>query len=223
MSENGSSPKNRLSRWSQRKLASRDAENRPDATPEMLDTEHIPDLAQEKEKQQNRDVAEAVDLQNLDKDSDFSLFMKDGVPDALRRKAYRLLWKTDPILANIDGLNDYDDDFADTTLIMKSFQSAWDINKGYKQEPVVLPDEVSSTEAEAEPSAPENTSGNEAVANTEDLKAADTEKEEGVSMATDDPSSPEQITQEASLKMMPVKEAKLSLRHRLQLKGPTSD
>jgi hypothetical protein len=37
--------------------------------------------------------------------------MREGVPEALRNRALRKLWLSDPVLANLDGLNDYDEDF----------------------------------------------------------------------------------------------------------------
>lgn len=57
-------------------------------------------------------LADLPDIESLDKDSDYTVFMRDGVPEALRQKALRKLWLSDPVLANLDGLNDYDDDFA---------------------------------------------------------------------------------------------------------------
>jgi hypothetical protein len=37
--------------------------------------------------------------------------MKQAVPEELRRLALRKLWRSDPVLANVDGLNDYDLDY----------------------------------------------------------------------------------------------------------------
>ena len=62
------------------------------------------------------------DVETLEKDSDYTPFLAEGVPEALRKLALRKLWASDPILANLDGLNDYDEDF---TIIeaMKTFVS----------------------------------------------------------------------------------------------------
>ena len=54
---------------------------------------------------------ELPDIETLDKDSDFTVFMKEGVPEALKRQALRKLWRSDPVFAVIDGLDDYDDDY----------------------------------------------------------------------------------------------------------------
>jgi len=51
------------------------------------------------------------DIDSLEADSDFTPFMQEGVPEKLQRLALRKLWNSDPILANVDGLNDYDEDF----------------------------------------------------------------------------------------------------------------
>ena len=51
------------------------------------------------------------DVESLDKDSDYTPFMQEGVPEALKKLALRALWRSDPVLANLDGLNDYDEDY----------------------------------------------------------------------------------------------------------------
>ena len=51
---------------------------------------------------------ELPDVETLTYESDFSVFMGDGVPDMIKRRALRKLWTSNPLLANLDGLNDYD-------------------------------------------------------------------------------------------------------------------
>ena len=51
------------------------------------------------------------DIESLDKDSDYTPFMQEGVPDELKNLALRALWRSDPVLANLDGLNDYEENF----------------------------------------------------------------------------------------------------------------
>lgn len=75
-------------------------------------------------------VTEA-DLEGLTYESDYTKFMGDQVPDALRRRALRQLWRSDPILANLDGLCDYDDDFTDAALAVKVLQTAHKVGQGY--------------------------------------------------------------------------------------------
>lgn len=123
-----------LSRWSKRKRAVADGEELPDINPTddapVNETEAI-SAERAAELEENRLAAEAIDIEKLDYDSDFTAFFKDGVPSVLRQKAMRLLWRSNPLLANVDGLCDYDDNFADPSLILKKFESAYQIGKGY--------------------------------------------------------------------------------------------
>jgi len=59
-------------------------------------------------------------VESLDKDSDFTPFLADGVPEDLARAALRKLWHSDPEFAVLDGLNDYDEDYT----IVKEIVSA---------------------------------------------------------------------------------------------------
>ncbi len=61
--------------------------------------------------------AEGIDIEKLEYDSDFTVFMNEKVPKVLKRMALRKLWLSNPILANVDGLNDYDEDFSDAAAI----------------------------------------------------------------------------------------------------------
>lgn len=72
-----------------------------------------------------------VDFDALDYGSDYQQFMSKGVPEAIQRKALRKLWQSNPILANIDGLNDYDDDFTDTALAVDAIKTAYKVGRGY--------------------------------------------------------------------------------------------
>ncbi len=55
---------------------------------------------------------EDVDPERLDPETtDFSRFLKEDVPERLQRAALRRLWSSDETFANLDGLNDYDEDF----------------------------------------------------------------------------------------------------------------
>ncbi len=123
----------RLSRWSERKLKTTDFET---AEVSEIDEneQHLTDEEHELELTANRELAESIDLETIDENSDLSLFLKEGVPEALKRKALATLWRSNPVFANIDGLNDYDEDFANPDLIMKTFTSAYQAGRGYLKE-----------------------------------------------------------------------------------------
>lgn len=81
------------------------------------------------------------DPETLDKDSDFSVFLGDKVPEAIKRKAMSALWRSDPVLANLDGLNDYDEDFSLIETVGEVIKTAYQAGKGYVE------DDVSETDA----------------------------------------------------------------------------
>ncbi len=63
------------------------------------------------EEEASEAVLDLPPVGSLTKDSDYTPFLAEGVPEALTRAALRKLWTSDPVLANLDGLNDYDEDF----------------------------------------------------------------------------------------------------------------
>jgi len=124
-----------LSRWSRRKAAARTADGEKrlgrgaalpapaeapaEATPEAT-AETAAAATPASDAGTDTTAAEAppdpVDyglppIESLDRDSEYEGFLADGVPEALTRAALRKLWSSDPVFANLDGLNDYDEDF----------------------------------------------------------------------------------------------------------------
>ncbi|QBF32394.1 DUF3306 domain-containing protein [Thalassococcus sp. S3] len=57
-------------------------------------------------------------------------FMTQAVPDRLRRRALRQLWKLNPVLANLDELVDYGEDFTDGAMVVENLQTAYQVGKG---------------------------------------------------------------------------------------------
>ena len=44
------------------------------------------------------------------------------------------MWRTNPVLANIDGLNDYDDDFTDAALAVDVLKTVHKVGRGYLED-----------------------------------------------------------------------------------------
>lgn len=61
---------------------------------------------------------------------DVSGFMSKVVPDRLRRRVLRRLWRLNPILANVDGLVDYGEDFTDAACVIENMQTTYQVGKG---------------------------------------------------------------------------------------------
>jgi hypothetical protein len=95
------------------------------------------------------------DPETLGKDADFTRYLKDGVPEALQRRALRALWRSDPVLANLDGLNDYDEDYRQVGTVAKVVRTAWRAGRGYAHEDAAATDTAGddATPAEGNPAA----------------------------------------------------------------------
>ena len=115
------------------------------AKPEKPDSELTDSELLEKYKLPDPDSMKAGD--------DFSAFMKQAIPDRIRRRALRVLWGSNPILANLDELVDYGEDFTDAATVMENMPTIYKVGKGaawkFKEEQERLAAERAAEEAEA--------------------------------------------------------------------------
>jgi hypothetical protein len=95
-----------LARWSRLKQAERDKALRRDPAPPAVAAAESPEPPADP-------LEDLPALETLTKDSDFRAFMRPGVPEELRNQALRKLWGSDPVYANLDGLLEYGEDFAE--------------------------------------------------------------------------------------------------------------
>ena len=70
------------------------------------------------------------DPETLGPGDDFKAFLTDVVPARIKTRALRRLWITNPVLANVDGLLDYGDDFTDAAMAVEHIQTAYQVGKG---------------------------------------------------------------------------------------------
>ena len=133
------SDESRLGRWSRRKAEVR--AGRGGASPELQeDKADLPVDAAEPDDTGQENPAEETpppdlpDIETLTPDSDFTAFMKEGVPKALRRQALRKLWASDPVFNFIDGMEEYGEDCTDAATVVAGMKSAWEVGKGYPKE-----------------------------------------------------------------------------------------
>lgn len=145
-----------LKRWSRRKRAA--AEAPAEAAPAL------PKAAEPGAPPAAIDPADLPDVDSLDAESDYTVFMQEGVPEELRRLALRKLWRSNPIFANLDGLNDYDLDYSKVGMVDEVVKTAYKIGQGFH-------DEAEAVEiADAEATDGHATSETEATADTEGLE-----------------------------------------------------
>ena len=142
-----------FSRWSHRKravAAEAEAKAESEVAAEAVRKEKRTDLAEGNIKiaPENVDLTEEEQLERLglpdpetlQKGDDFAAFLKDGVPEALKRRALRTLWRSNPVLANLDGLVDHGEDYTDAAMVPKTMTTLYQVGKGMLR-PVVEPAE----------------------------------------------------------------------------------
>ncbi|KPP99382.1 DUF3306 domain-containing protein [Marinobacter sp. HL-58] len=130
----------RLARWSRKKTgAGKKAEPSP---PAQVDYEPSPE---EQELAINQALPEHEVLEKyglpdpdaIELGTDIKGFLRKEIPELLRRKALRGLWKSNPVLAVLDGLNDYDEDYTDAGLSAKAVQTLYKVGQGFDRTPKV--------------------------------------------------------------------------------------
>jgi hypothetical protein len=134
-----------VGRWSRRKKAEAGNAAAPDETPPPEADPTPEELAA----REQAIVDSLPDIESLDGDSDFSVFLKEGVPEALRHQALRKLWRVNPLMAGLDGLNDYDEDFTVLNLGVEGLKTAYKVGKGYLSDEEETPPET-ARDAEVE-------------------------------------------------------------------------
>lgn len=91
------------------------------------------------------------DPDQLQPGDDVSGFMAQAIPDRLRRRALRRLWRLNPVLANVDGLVDYGEDYTDAACVIENIQTAYQVGKGMLAHVEALAAEEDDSAVEDEP------------------------------------------------------------------------
>jgi hypothetical protein len=135
--------------WSRRKEAVRKAEAAEEAREqEQLKAEQLAAL----EEKSDEDILEELGLpepESLGKDDDFTRFLSRTVPERLRRRALRRLWLTNPVLANLDGLNDYEEDYTDAATAGQLVRTAYQVGRGFLKSVTEEPQTAEAPAADA--------------------------------------------------------------------------
>ncbi|MGI9569242.1 MAG: DUF3306 domain-containing protein [Desulfobulbia bacterium] len=116
--------------WSRRKAAVREEEKREEAE---LEAEKSIETATALEELTDEEICQELDLPDpdeLEEGDDIKPFLQTVVPERLRRRALRRLWKLNPTLANLDGLVDYGEDFTDSATVFEGIQTTYQVGKG---------------------------------------------------------------------------------------------
>tara|TARA_R110002049_G_scaffold188402_2_gene356806 strand:- start:19500 stop:20150 length:651 start_codon:yes stop_codon:yes gene_type:complete len=58
-------------------------------------------------------------------------FLRAQLPQRLKSRALRTFWRSNPVLACLDGLNDYDDDYTAAATAGKAVNTLYQVGKGF--------------------------------------------------------------------------------------------
>ncbi len=79
------------------------------------------------------DILHELDLPDpdtLEQGDDFAAFMGRAVPERIRRRALRRLWRSNPVLANLDNLVDYNEDYGASPALNGVARTTYEVGKG---------------------------------------------------------------------------------------------
>jgi hypothetical protein len=144
-----------LERWSRRKAAVRRGEPLPEQVEETAPETEASEAAASCETapaEPSTEVPveeaklELPDIDSLDVGSDFKIFMRKEVPEALRKKALRKLWRVNPIINRHDGLDDYCGDYTDSAVAAKGVKTLYQVGRGMVAQVEEVVEKVSALE-----------------------------------------------------------------------------
>ena len=174
MSDEEDKERNFLKRWSGRKTVERDLKSSDQV--EISEQSEVA-VSGELGEVADKDVPVPDDLPDIDtlnKDSDFSLFMRKGTPEHLKKLALRKLFNSDPAFSVLDGLNDYDEDYSMIGMVAEAVSTRYKPGRG-----MVDPDEEASAKEQGESSS-DNLQGDPVSKDgraTDELSDQETEQE----------------------------------------------
>ncbi|MEE2821273.1 MAG: DUF3306 domain-containing protein [Pseudomonadota bacterium] len=119
-----------LSRWSDRKLRP-ESDDADAALPTSDEAKPVQDEFEGKSDEEILSILELPEPDTLKLGDTVEKFMDNRVPERIRARALRAFWKTNPLLANIDGLDEYCDDYTDAAMVVENLQTIYQVGKGY--------------------------------------------------------------------------------------------
>jgi Protein of unknown function (DUF3306) len=165
-------------RWSRRKSAARAPDREPEPAPDVPAAE--PASAPGDAPVAEIDPATLPDIESLTYQSDYTAFLQKGVPLDLRHRALQRLWRSDPLLANLDGLVEYGEDYSKVGMVKEVVRTAYQVGRG-------MLDRIEAAAA-APPEPPAARAADEAAGG--DAAAIDAGAEAVAGGADDDPLAP---------------------------------
>lgn len=120
-----------LSRWSRLKRKAVEPASPLPVDEPPLPVEATPDELPPTAEEATDPLADLPSIEELTAESDYTPFLRPGVPDDLHRQALRKLWTSDPVYANDDGLKDYAADYGSLFNLDEPVKTLYRVGRGF--------------------------------------------------------------------------------------------
>lgn len=185
-----------LSRWSRRKQAATATPEEPEPVVEDISAAEFsePDYADVPEAGGDEELSDLEimekyglkDPDELGPGDDFAGFMRPVIPEHLRRRALRTLWRSNPVLANLDGLNDYDGDLTGGSVPAGQLKTVYKVGLGIVRNVMEASEQAKQRENESaveSSGTPDEASFDESAASPADVEKADVSDQDSIEIA----------------------------------------
>ena len=129
------------------------------------------------------------DPDTLSSPEEIRAFMSETLPQRLKTRALRRLWRLNPVLANLDGLVDYGEDYTDAATVIENLQTAYQVGKGMLKHVEAMAEAEAAKENAAEAMPEEEAKAEEVLA----LDDAEPEAPIDVSTLAEEPTEPAEV------------------------------
>ena len=217
------------SRWSRLKQEAKTESVEAEAEAEVAEPEAPVDDAGPDDRSDEEVLKELglPDPDTLKAGDNFTAFMAKAVPARLRNRALRKLWISDPVLANLDELLDYGEDFTDAATVVENLQTAYQVGKGFVKKLAGPPEseseaggveEAGDESVEKPGGESEEEAGGESVAEPTEEASEEPAEASGEAGAADLPVevAPETVPEDIGEKTVP--EERISVRQRMRFR-----
>ena len=121
-----------LSRWARRKAEVREVEAAEATAAQQAPEADLPAELEERDRPiTEEEIAALPDPDKLEHGADFKPFLRPGVPQALRQRALRRIWRVNPAIGFLDGMNEYDLDYTDAATVVDNLKTAYQVGRGF--------------------------------------------------------------------------------------------
>ncbi|MEX0287263.1 MAG: DUF3306 domain-containing protein [Paracoccaceae bacterium] len=136
--------------WSKRRAAVVAEERAEQAAIDAAEVAEVEAALEERSDEEILAERNLPDPDTLETPEDIRAFMSEALPQRLKTRALRRLWRLNPVLANLDGLVDYGEDFTDSAMVIENMQTAYQVGKGMLKHIEALAEAEAAKQAAAE-------------------------------------------------------------------------